>query len=100
MKKLYKIHCNGCNYTFPVFDERLKKCEECGSTLLKEENISANDCFLWLELELESANHHDYIELPRKIFERLTKCDNICVDTEKDELKVAQIITEEFYKNI
>lgn len=54
----------------------------------------------WISQELEAANYHDFIDLPEKLYDRILNCPEICVDFPKDELAVAKIIAEEFYKSI
>ena len=95
--KLYKYKCKGCEIEIPVSDERLKKCEDCGSTLLEEIPLGPEDYLTFIEVELKSANHHDYVELPEKLYKRIIKwsdMDGTC------KTEIAQIICEEFYKNI
>ena len=64
--KLNKYKCGGCYLTI-YNNGTLRQCEECSSTLLEEQELSAEDYIHFLELELESANHHDYVELPEKL---------------------------------
>ncbi|MDO8610334.1 MAG: hypothetical protein Q7R95_07325 [bacterium] len=51
----------------------------------------------YVELELESANHHDYIDLPEKLFNKIVDEIN---PIEQDKLTLARVIAEEFYNNI
>ncbi len=53
-----------------------------------------------IEDDLENANHHDYIELPRKLFNKIVNLECACFDTNEDELILAQTIAEEFDRNI
>lgn len=53
----------------------------------------------WVSQELESANHHNYVNLPEKLFNNI-KNSNLLGGDEAYELELARIIAEEFYKNI
>lgn len=97
MKTLHKYHCSGCEYNFPVTDEIIKKCYDCGSSLIKEDkNLTPDDYLEFIESELESANLHNSIELPRKLYEKLSQF----VEVGEEDLELAKSICETFYDNI
>ena len=94
---LYKYLCGGCN-TELLLNEKLRECYECDSSLLTEDkNLTSEDYLKFCEIELECANHPGYVELPRKIFNKIKR--RINMDGEL-EFSVAKIICEEFYNNI
>ena len=47
--------------------------------------------------ELENANYHNQVDLPEKLFKAITSFIDL---REEEELSLARIISEEFYKNI
>ncbi len=53
----------------------------------------------WIEMELEGANIHSMIELPRNLFNGI-KNSNLLGGDEIYELELAKIIAEEFYRSI
>lgn len=97
--KLNKYFCKGCEIMIGPTNEYIKKCGDCGSNLLEKKEISAEDWIRFIEIELESANHHDYIGLPEKLFNSLCNIREIPITLER-ELLIAQKIAESFYENI
>jgi hypothetical protein len=93
--KLNKYFCKGCEIVIGPTTELIRKCGDCGSGLLDKKEIALEDYMRFIELELESANHHSYIELPEKLYNKLLP---YFYDNEKE--KLARIIAEEFYANI